>query len=109
MDLELTYEWYTEHYGQALDAEAFSACLRAAEARVQARCACHDLTALDDSEKDAYRRAVCAACEAETDPAVASWKAGKASMEYVDATSRSTDAAIERELSGTKLASCWVR
>lgn len=108
MELTPTYEWYTEHYGQALDVKAFSACLPAAESRVHARCACLDLTRLDIAEQNAYRRAVCAACEAEADPAVVSWKAGKASMEYADAASRGTDAAIERELSGTRLASCWV-
>ena len=43
-----------------------------------------------------------------SDPAVSSWKSGSASMEYVDAAANSTDSVIERELSGTRLASCWV-
>lgn len=105
---EVTYEWYAETYGGSLEVDGFRAALPVAMARVRARCAARDLTALSDLETTAYRRAVCAACDAASDPAVSSWKAGSTSMEYVDAASNGTDAVIERELSGTRLASCWV-
>lgn len=105
---EITYEWYSKEYEGSLESEAFQAALPGAEARVRARCAARDLSALSESEAAAYRRAVCAACDAQSDPAVVSWKSGSASMEYVDAAANGVDAVIERELSGTCLASCWV-
>lgn len=104
-----TYEWYAEEFGGALDAKAFGAQLPSALARVRARCAAHDLSRLEGSDLEAFRRAVCAAVEALADPAVSSWSAGKASETYVDAPSMGVDAAIERALAGSRLASCWVR
>ena len=104
----VTYDWYANEYGGGLEAKAFQAALPRAEARVRSRCAAHDLTALSEPEDTAYRRAVCAACDATSDPAALSWKNGSASVEYVDAASNGIDAIIERELSGTRLASCWV-
>ena len=108
MALEVTYAWYAETYQGSLEAQAFQAALPRAESRVRARCAAHDLDALEEPEATAYRRAVCSACDAMSDPAVSSWKSGSASVEYVDAAANSTDSVIERELSGTRLASCWV-
>lgn len=108
MALDVTYDWYNKEYQGSLEERSFRAALPAAEARVRSRCAAHDLTALDKSEADAYRRAVCAACEAVNDPAVSSWRNGSTSMEYVNAAANGVDAIIERELSGTRLASCWV-
>lgn len=106
---EVAYEWYSQEFGGALDAKAFGACLPSALARVRARCAAHDLSCLEGGDLAAFRRAVCAAVEAIDDPAVSSWSAGKASETYVDASTAGIDAAIERELSGSRLASCWVR
>ncbi len=108
MALEVTYEWYAETYQGSLEEQAFQAALPRAEARVRARCATHDLSALSVPEATAYRCAICAACDAASDPAVVSWRSGSASVEYADAAANGVDAVIERELSGTRLASCWV-
>ena len=108
MALTVAYEWYAEEFGGALDAKAFGAQLPSALARVRARCAAHGLSRLEGDDLDAFRRAVCAAAEALADPDVSSWSAGKASATYVDAPTMGADAAIERELSGSRLSSCWV-
>ena len=87
--------------------DAFAAALPEARARVRRRLALFDCDALDEPELTAYRRAVCAACEAADSPAVTSYSAGKASERYADAATMGADAAIERELAGSKLACSW--
>ena len=60
-----TYAWYSAEYGSGrLGQDEYEAVLPDAEARVDERIAHRDLSAMPDGEIDAYKRAVCAACEA---------------------------------------------
>lgn len=112
MAADPTYEQYRSEYMRGadggLDEDSFDRALPEASARVRARCASRDLDALDGREAEAYRRAVCAACEAVDSPAVSSYSAGKASETFADGDSMGVDAAIERELAGTRLCCTWI-
>lgn len=102
-----TYGWYADAYlagGVGIGEEAFLSAFPAARARVRRRLALFDCGALDEPELTAYRRAVCAACEAVDSPAVTSYSAGKASETFADGATMGADAAIERELAGSRLA-----
>lgn len=102
---EVTYEHYKELWRGGLSEAKFSAALPEAESRVGARLVLVDLSSLDEGETEAYRRAVCAACERIASPKAASWTAGKASMSYLDGdtAAMTVDAAIERCIAGTRL------
>lgn len=102
---EVTYEHYTELWGAGLAEARFSATLPEAVSRVNARLALIDLSSLSEEETEAYRRAVCAACERIAYPRAGSWSAGKASMSYLDGdtSTMTVDAAIERCIAGTRL------
>ena len=68
-----TYAWYSAECGSGrLGQDEYEAVLPDAEARVDERIAHRDLSAMPDGEIDAYKRAVCAACEALADPAASS-------------------------------------
>lgn len=105
-----TFEWYFNEYlrgaGGVGEAE-FDASLPAASARVRRRLALFDPESLEGADLEAYRRAVCAACEAVSHPAVTSYSAGKASETFADGETMTADAAIERELAGSRLACSW--
>lgn len=106
-----TYEWYSSAYlngAEGIGKDGFLAALPAARARVRARLAAFDCSSLEGRDLAAYRRAVCAACEAVDSPAVTSYSAGKASETFADAATMGVDAAIERELAGSRLACLWV-
>ena len=106
-----TYDWYEKEYlggGGGIGEDAFLAALPAARARVRRRLALFDCDALVEPELTAYRRAVCAACEAVDSPAVTSYSAGKASETFADGPTMGADNAIERELAGSRLACTWV-
>lgn len=105
-----TYKWYADEYlagGEGLGEDAFLSTLPAARARVRQRLALFDCDALGEPELTAYRRAVCAACEAVDSPAVTSYSAGKASETFADGATMGADPAIERELAGSRLACSW--
>lgn len=105
-----TYKWYTDSYlggAEGIGEDAFLSALPAARARVRHRLALFDCDALAEPELSAYRRAVCAACEAVDSPAVTSYSAGKASETFADGATMGADAAIERELAGSRLACLW--
>lgn len=106
-----TYEWYAAEYmggGEGMDERAFAASLPAARARVRSRLALFDCDALEEPELTAYRRAVCAACSLVDSPAVSSYTAGKASETFADGATLTVDAAIEREIAGTRLSCAWI-
>lgn len=107
-----TYAWYSEEYGAGkLGQEEFDALLPEAEARVDERVCHRDLSSMPDDEIRAYRRAVCAACEALDDPAASSYSAGGVSETLVDAPSKTVGRAIDRMLSqtsGLRLYGCWL-
>lgn len=105
-----TYEWYRDEYmggAAGMGEGAFASALPEARARVRSRLALFDCDALEEPELTAYRRAVCAACGAVDSPAVASYSAGKASETFADAATMGADAAVERELAGSRLACSW--
>lgn len=105
-----TYEWYFNEYLRGADGigEAeFDSSLPSAAARVRRRLAMIDPESLEGSDLEAYRRAVCAACEAVSRPAVTSYSAGKASETFADGETMTADAAIERELAGSRIACSW--
>lgn len=105
-----TYKWYGDEYlqgGEGLDEGAYLAALPAARARVRRRLALFDCDAIDEPELTAYRRAVCAACEGVHSPAVTRYSAGKASETFADGATMGVDAAVERELAGSRLACTW--
>ncbi|MEG0419144.1 hypothetical protein [Gordonibacter sp.] len=98
-----SYDWYEINYPYAkLDQAAFEAVLVDAEARVDERVRHRDLATMPDDEITAYRRAICAACEALDDPAVTSYSAGEVSESLVDASSQAVGRVIDRTLSQTK-------
>lgn len=105
-----TYRWYADSYanGGGIGEESFDAALPAARARVRQRLSLFDCDALEEPELTAYRRAVCAACEAVDAPAVTRYSAGKASETFADAASMGIGSVIEREIAGTRLACTWV-
>lgn len=107
-----TYAWYSAEYGSGrLGQDEYEAVLPDAEARVDERIAHRDLSAMPDGEIDAYKRAVCAACEALADPAASSYTAGGVSERLVDAASMSVDRAIDRMLAqapGRILYGAWL-
>lgn len=106
-----TFEWYSGFYrgeSEGLGKEAFRAALPEARARVRSRLAAFDCDALRGSDLDAYRRAVCAACEAVDSPAVTSYSAGKASETFADGETMGASHAVERELAGSRLACTWI-
>lgn len=105
-----TYEWYSREYlggADGMGEDAFASALPEARARVRARLALFDCDALQEPELTAYRRAVCAACQAVDSPAVASYSAGKASETFADAATMGAGPAVERELAGSRLACLW--
>lgn len=107
-----TFAWYAEEYPHAaLGQEAFERLLSDAEARVDERVCHRDLAAMPDDEVKAYKRAVCAACEALADPAVSAYSAGDVSETLVDAQSASVARVIDRMLSqtrGLRLYGAWL-
>lgn len=103
-----TYDWYANTYLGTLGEDEFSAALPDAASRVRTRCTHRDLSTITGATADAYMRAVCAAVDRISDPAMSSWSAGKVSGHNVDAASMTIDAAIERELAGTLLGEAWL-
>lgn len=105
-----TYQWYKDNYGGSLSDERFVLLIGEAAAAVDQRLALFDLDALEEPELSAYRMAACAAAEnIHEGPAVSHWSAGKESVTYADGIDWHTlDSAIERHLSGTRLACTWV-
>ena len=101
-----TFEGYASWGGQ-LESEAFSALLPRAASLVRQRLAAIDPASLTQEEGEARDRAVYAAVEALGDDqsGLASYSAGKVSVKFADSAYRSNTvgAAIERELSGTRL------
>lgn len=101
-----TFEGYASWGGQ-LESEAFSVLLPRAESLVRQRLAAIDPASLTQEEGEARDRAVYAAVEALGDDqaGLASYSAGKVSVTFADSAYRSNTvgAAIERELSGTRL------
>ena len=101
-----TFDGYASWGGQ-LESKAFSALLPRAESLVRQRLAAIDPASLAQEEGEARDRAVYAAVEALGDDqsGLASYSAGKVSVNFTDTAYRSNTvgAAIERELSGTRL------
>lgn len=101
-----TFEGYASWGGQ-LESKAFSALLPRAESLVRQRLATIDPASVTQEEGEARDRAVYAAVEALGDDqsGLASYSAGKVSVKFADSAFRSNTvgAAIERELSGTRL------
>lgn len=101
-----TFEGYASWGGQ-LESKAFSALLPRAESLVRQRLATIDPASVTQEEGEARDRAVYAAVEALGDDqsGLASYSAGKVSVKFADTAYRSNtvEAAIERELSGTRL------
>ena len=101
-----TFEGYASWGGQ-LESKAFSALLPRAESMVRQRLATIDPASVTQEEGEARDRAVYAAVEALGDDqsGLASYSAGKVSVKFADSAYRSNtvEAAIERELSGTRL------
>lgn len=101
-----TFEGYASWGGQ-LESKAFSALLPRAESLVRQRLAAIDPASVTQEEGEARDRAVYAAVEALGDDqsGLASYSAGKVSVKFADTAFRSNTvgAAIERELSGTRL------
>ena len=101
-----TFEGYASWGGQ-LESEAFSALLPRAESLVRQRLAAIDPASVTQEEGEARDRAVYAAVEALGDDqsGLASYSSGKVSVKFADSAFRSNTvgAAIERELSGTRL------
>lgn len=98
-----TYSWYDEEYGTGkLGQDEFEANLPDAEARVDERVCHRDLSRMPDDEIRAYRRAVCAACEALADPAASSYSAGGVSETDPDAASKACGRVIDRMLAQTR-------
>lgn len=101
-----TFERYASWGGQ-LESDAFSALLPRAESLVRQRLAAIDPASVTQEEGEARDRAVYAAVEALGDDqsGLASYSAGKVSVKFADSAFRSNTvgAAIERELSGTRL------
>lgn len=106
LELDPTYEDYTA-WGGSLDEESFGAALPGAASRVRARCAAFG-GSMGAEEADAYIRAVCAAVDALGDgtAGMTGYTAGKVSATFSSsaAADNTVGAAIERELSGTRLA-----
>ena len=102
---EVTYQDYTELWGEGLSESDFKAALPEAQIRVNARLALFYPSTFSGDDLITYKRAVCAACERISSPKAGSWSAGKASMSYLDGdTSTMTiNAAIEMCLAGTRL------
>lgn len=97
------YAWYADSYPRArLGQEAFEAVLADAEARVDERVCHRDLGAMPADEIKAYKRAICAACEALDDPATSRYSAGGVSEMLVDADSKAVGRVIERMLAQTR-------
>lgn len=101
-----TFEGYASWGGQ-LESDAFSALLPRAESLVRQRLAAIDPASFTQEEGEARDRAVYAAVEALGDDqsGLASYSAGKVSVKFADSAYRSNTvgAAIERELSGSRL------
>lgn len=101
-----TFDGYAS-WGRQLESDAFSALLPRAESLVRQRLASIDPASVTQEEGEARDRAVYAAVEALGDDqsGLASYSAGKVSVTFADSTFRSNTvgAAIERELSGTRL------
>lgn len=101
-----TFEGYASWGGQ-LESDAFSALLPRAETLVRQRLAAIDPASFTQEEGEARDRAVYAAVEALGDDqsGLASYSAGKVSVKFADSAYRSNTvgAAIERELSGSRL------
>lgn len=103
------YPTYTEYaaFGGTLEEDGFLAVLSPAFARVKARCCSVNLDWLSDEELDAFKGAVCAAIDALSDDSAGrqSYSAGKVSETFSASSVRasSVEAAIERQLSGTRL------
>lgn len=107
-----TYAYYRQ-WGGTLDEDTFNGNLHKAAARVSARCClCRSIDSTN-SEVAAYMNAICAAVETMGDAfaGVSSYSAGKVSQTFsADAAAKNTiDAAIERELSGTRLIGTGLR
>lgn len=101
-----TFEGYASWGGQ-LESDAFSALLPRAESLVRQRLAAIDPASVTLEEGEARDRAVYAAVDALADDqsGLARYSAGKVSVTFADSAYRSNTvgAAIERELSGTRL------
>lgn len=101
-----TFDGYASWGGQ-LENDAFSTLLPRAESLVRQRLAAIDPASVTQEEGEARDRAVYAAVEALGDDqaGLASYSAGKVSVTFADSAYRSNTvgAAIERELSGTRL------
>lgn len=100
------YSEYVQWGGQLAE-EDFAATLPRAAGMVRNRLAAVDLSTLSDDERMACIGAVCAAVNALSDDTVglASYSAGKVSATFASSAYRANTvgAAIERELSGTRL------
>ncbi len=105
-ELKPTYDFYRA-WGGALEEDTFQAAIPTAYARVKQRCCAFALSELTEDEQEVFKGAVCAACEALSDDkaGISSYSAGKVSVTFSDtqAAGNTVDAAIERELSGSKL------
>lgn len=101
-----TFDGYAS-WGGKLESDAFSALLPRAESLVRQRLAAIDPASFTQEEGEARDRAVYAAVEALGDDqsGLASYSAGKVSVKFADSAYRSNTvgAAIERELSGSRL------
>lgn len=100
---------YSEYvqWGGELAEEDFAAALPRAVGRVRQRLAAVDVSSLTDEERRACIGAICAAVDALSDDTagLASYSAGKVSATFASSAYRANtvEAAIERELSGTRL------
>lgn len=100
------YEYYTATYGGSLDEETFDSSLSAAYGRACCRCCAYMGVDLTEDEQAAFSNAVCAAVDSlsEETAGVSSYSAGSISVTYSEGLGGNTvTAAIERELSGTRL------
>lgn len=101
------YESYVARGGR-LDEESFAAALPKAQSMVRSRTAAVPRGSLTATDQETVYRAVFAAVDALSDDTagLASYSAGKVSATFSSSAYRSNtvEAAIERELSGTRLA-----
>ena len=100
------YGEYVQWGGQLAE-EDFAEALPRAAGRVRQRLAAVDMSGLSEEEHRACIGAVCAAADALSDDTagLASYSAGKVSATFASSAYRANtvEAAIERELSGTRL------
>lgn len=105
-ELKPTYSEYVS-FGGACGEDGFDSALPSAYAQVKQRCCMHDLANLTEDEAAAFCRAVYAAIDAIEDETsgASSYTAGGISVSFgqSDMRRRTVAAAIERELSGTRL------